>query len=332
MTDLAGLLGNAPPGQTALGALRARSGYYDQSVPPSLLVPPAARLPEVTNVVPPNGPEAGGTPITVSGRNFSGATDCTVGGVTLVNMVVSGNTIRGETAAGTGDAAVQVTTPAGTGGGRSFVYMPPALQSVDPQTGSELGGYRVTVWGDQHTDLTGATDVTFGGVSGTIEAVNGRDINVLTPAGTGQVDVIVVGTTAHGDVGPDGVQYSYTPPPPPVADTITPATGPTAGGTVCAIYGSGFTGATGVNFGAVAGTAFSVVDANSIAVTSPASAAGVVDVTVLHPLGDAVLTEGWEWADPLAQSASAQPERIQPGNRPRRRSASGNGPPRPPAA
>ena len=46
------------------------------------------------------------------------------------------------------------------------------------------------------------------------------------------------------------------------------------------ITGTGFLGATGVNFGTDAGTNFTVVSATEITVTSPAHAAGSVDVTV----------------------------------------------------
>jgi len=69
---------------------------------------------------------------------------------------------------------------------------------------------------------------------------------------------------------------------------VSPATGGVAGGTVVTITGIGLTGATGVQFGGVAGTAFSVVSDSEVIVTAPAHAAGVVDVTVLHPAGNVV--------------------------------------------
>lgn len=51
------------------------------------------------------------------------------------------------------------------------------------------------------------------------------------------------------------------------------------------ITGCGFTGATAVNFGATAATAFTVNTDASISATSPAHAAGTVDVTVTTPSG-----------------------------------------------
>jgi hypothetical protein len=65
---------------------------------------------------------------------------------------------------------------------------------------------------------------------------------------------------------------------------VSPSSGPAAGGTTVTISGSGFTGATVVDFGSVAATIGSV-SATSISVTAPASAGGTVNVTVTASLG-----------------------------------------------
>jgi hypothetical protein len=72
---------------------------------------------------------------------------------------------------------------------------------------------------------------------------------------------------------------------PPSVASVSPATGLAAGGTAVTISGNGFTGATNVTFGGTAGTARVVVNANTITVTSPAHAVGVVDVVVTTPKG-----------------------------------------------
>ena len=57
------------------------------------------------------------------------------------------------------------------------------------------------------------------------------------------------------------------------------------------ITGIGFTGATAVDFGGVAGTDVTAIDGSHIKVTSPAQSAGTVDVTVTTPFGtSAVVT------------------------------------------
>ena len=71
----------------------------------------------------------------------------------------------------------------------------------------------------------------------------------------------------------------------PVVTAITPAIGPTDGGTSVTITGSGFTGATAVHFGAAAATAYTFGSDTSITATSPAAADGTVgDVTVTTPI------------------------------------------------
>ena len=85
-------------------------------------------------------------------------------------------------------------------------------------------------------------------------------------------------------------------PMPPYITSIAPATGPAAGGTATVITGVGLTGATAVNFASDPGVAFSVVDDSTINVTTPAHAAGAVDVTVVTPSGNAVLTGGFTYS------------------------------------
>lgn len=65
-----------------------------------------------------------------------------------------------------------------------------------------------------------------------------------------------------------------------------------AGGKVTLIIGQNFTGATGVTFGGTAGTAFSVIDDETVQVTTPAKAAGTYDLVVQHPDGNATRTNG----------------------------------------
>lgn len=65
-----------------------------------------------------------------------------------------------------------------------------------------------------------------------------------------------------------------------------------AGGEVVLIDGDNLTGATSVTFGGTAGTAFSVLNDNTIQVTTPAKAAGSYDVVVVKGAGNGTLTAG----------------------------------------
>lgn len=71
----------------------------------------------------------------------------------------------------------------------------------------------------------------------------------------------------------------------PVVTSINPTVGPTAGGTLVTISGSGFTGVLGVTFGGTASLSVGFVDDSTLTALSPAQAAGTVDVLVTTPLG-----------------------------------------------
>jgi hypothetical protein len=65
-----------------------------------------------------------------------------------------------------------------------------------------------------------------------------------------------------------------------LVSSISPSTGPIAGGTTVTINGVGFTGVSSVKFGATNATAFAFVSDNQVTAVSPAHVAGPVDITV----------------------------------------------------
>jgi hypothetical protein len=77
--------------------------------------------------------------------------------------------------------------------------------------------------------------------------------------------------------------------------SLTPPWGISAGGSRVTVAGDGFNGVTAVTFGGVAGTSLTVVDDQTIEVTTPVGAAGDADVVVGHVLGTATRTDGWRW-------------------------------------
>ena len=70
----------------------------------------------------------------------------------------------------------------------------------------------------------------------------------------------------------------------PTVTGINPSSGPAAGDTLVTITGTGFTGATVVDFGTTAATNVTVVNNTTITADSPPGT-GVVDVTVTTPVG-----------------------------------------------
>ncbi|MFT4279352.1 MAG: IPT/TIG domain-containing protein [Rhodopseudomonas sp.] len=238
--------------------------------------------PTISAITPNSGPAAGGTSVTITGTNLSGVTAVTVGGATATLGTNTATSIVITTPAGTAGARDVVVTTAGgaatsTGG---FTYIAAAtVTAITPAVGPTSGGTFVTISG---TNLTGATAVTIGGAAATgVTVVNATTITATTPAhAAGTVDVVV---TTPGGTGTGTGLYSYVSS--PTVSSISPASGPSAGGTSVTITGSNFTGATAVSFGGAAATAFSVTSATTITATTPAHGAGAVDVTVTTPSG-----------------------------------------------
>jgi hypothetical protein len=89
-------------------------------------VPP----PTITEISPANGPEAGGTAISVSGTDLTGATGVKFGATNATSFTVnSDNSLTAVSPGGTGTVDVSVTTPNGTspnGAPDRFTYQPPA--------------------------------------------------------------------------------------------------------------------------------------------------------------------------------------------------------------
>ena len=119
---------------------------------------------------------------------------------------------------------------------------------------------------------TAATNVT---------VVSNTEITADSPAGTGVVDVTV--TTPGGKSATSSADH-FTYIAAPAVTGLSPSSGPAAGGTLVTITGTGFTGATAVDFGTTAATNFTVVSSTEITADSPAGT-GVVDVTVTTPGG-----------------------------------------------
>jgi hypothetical protein len=72
---------------------------------------------------------------------------------------------------------------------------------------------------------------------------------------------------------------------PPVVSGLSPASGPETGGQAVTISGDHLTGASAVSFGDKAATSVSVISNTRVAVVTPASVSGDVNVTVTTPAG-----------------------------------------------
>jgi alpha-tubulin suppressor-like RCC1 family protein len=155
--------------------------------------------PTVTGVEPSHGPAAGGTSVTITGTNFTGASAVKFGSANATSFTVkSEGSITAVSPVGTGTVDVTVTTPSGTSATSSadrFTYGP-TVSKVEPNHGSPSGGTTVTITG---TGFTGATAVKFGASNATKVTVSSATSITAVSAkamGAGTVNVIVM--TAAG--------------------------------------------------------------------------------------------------------------------------------------
>jgi outer membrane autotransporter protein len=268
-----------------------------------------APRPTVTSVLPDSGPTRGGTQVTITGTNFTGAPEVRFGGSLATNVVVvNATTITAITPAhATGTVNVRVTTPGGSGTGVSlftYVTRAPTVISVAPPTGPTAGGTAVAIRG---TNLTGATAVAFGGRPATnVVVVSPTVITAVTPAhAAGPVDVTV---TTPGGTATGASLFTYERPDPTVI-SVSPHSGTTEGGTAVTITGRNLTGATAVRFGGTPVTSFTVVDRTTITATTPPHAAGGVNVQVTTPGGTATGFSLYTYVAPRPDVLSVSPDR-----------------------
>jgi hypothetical protein len=249
-----------------------------------------AAAPTVTNVNPGHGPAAGGTSVTISGSDFSGATevDFGVGNPATDFTVVSDSSITATAPAGTGGGTVDVTVtadgtsdPGGNENNYSYDVPRPTITALNPTHGPAAGGNQVTISG---TNLIGTTGVDFGGVGATnVNVVNSSTVTATAPGHTGNAMVNVHVTTPGGTSSGGGNDYFYDP---PSVAGLTPNHGPGGGGYLDTIVGTEYSGATAVRFGSANSSSVNVINDSTITVNAPSGAAGsTVDVTVVTPNG-----------------------------------------------
>ncbi|HYM74470.1 MAG TPA: IPT/TIG domain-containing protein [Candidatus Dormibacteraeota bacterium] len=247
----------------------------------------AVPAPTVTSIAPGTGTAAGGTAVVITGTDFAAASSVSFGTATAAFSIDSNTQITAASPAGTGTVDVVVTTPSGasaTSAADQFIFQAaaaPTVTAISPTTGAAAGGDTVIITG---TGFTGATAVGFGVTGSTNVTVNSdTQITAISPPGTGTVDVTV--TTPAGTSATSAADiFAYAAAGAPIVTGINPNTGAGVGGDPVTITGSGFTGATAVNFGGNAATGVTVNSDTQITATSPAGG-GTVDVTVTTPAG-----------------------------------------------
>ncbi len=236
--------------------------------------------PTVTAVNPNAGPLGGGTIVTITGTGFATESTVAFGVTAATNVTVNSLTsITATSPAGTGTVDVTVTTPEGTSStspSDDFSYLPvPTVTNRNISSGPATGGTSVSIVGTGF--VAGESTVDFGSNAATGVVVNSdTSITATSPAGSGTVHITV---TTPGGTSATSTNDEYTYVPAPTVTSVSPTSGPAAGGTTVTITGSNFGIAPTVKFGNTTASGVSTNSPTSISATSPAGS-GTVDITV----------------------------------------------------
>ncbi len=257
---------------------------------------------EIDSVTPAAGPTAGGTQATIRGRGFAegmsvsfGNADATVQSVgaegTEANVTIPSN------AAGLVDVGVQLSDGGADLLADGFYYRTDPdefhLAAVHPRFGPAGGGEEVRLIG-AGLDAAGVS-IAFGGTSASVvRSGPGYAVVDLPSHAAGLVDVVASDGSGTSSTLDDGFEYLEA-----VEITgVSPAEGPAGGGTSVTIEGSGFEGATSVDFGGMSAQ-FSVDSDTQITATTPTRAPGTVDVSVERDRMSATLEEAFTFHEDL---------------------------------
>jgi uncharacterized repeat protein (TIGR01451 family) len=247
--------------------------------------------PSITSISPTSGPLGGGQTVTVNGTDFTGATAVRFGSTpgTSVNVISPSKLTVVSPAHAAGVVPVRVTTPEGTSpvvpADRYTYAAAPTVTSVSPTSGPLAGGQTVTVRG---TGFTGATVVKFAATPGTsLVVASATRLTVVSPAHAAGMVHIRVTTPAGTSAAVVADHYTFAAA--PTITSISPKSGPVAGGQTVTVNGTDFTGVTAVRFGTTPGTSVSVISATQLTVVSPAHAAGHVPIRVVTRSGTSPL-------------------------------------------
>ena len=239
-------------------------------------------------ISPNQGSTGGGTAVTITGTNLSGASAVHFGTKPATITANTPTSVSVTAPSGSGTVGVTVTTPGGTSNPVSFFYVgAPFKSSLSPVSGVTAGGGTVTITG---TGLSTATAVHFGAVTAVPTVTSDGQLTVVAPAGAAAGPVGVSVTTAGGTN--NGLTYTYVDA--PTLGTPVPAAGPTSGGTVVTIPGTSFTTAQSVTFDGVPAP-FTVINDTTISAVTPPGTAGAVDVTVTTTAGSATGTGAYTY-------------------------------------
>jgi IPT/TIG domain/Fibronectin type III domain len=248
--------------------------------------------PTYASVSPTSGPTTGGTVVTVTGTGFVSGATVRFGAANATSVTfVSSTQLRATTPPYTaGLTSVQIVNPGGLSAtrGNAFTYYTasgtqPTISGVSPSSGPTGGGTVITIAGSNF--VSGAT-VRVGGTSATgVTRVSSTQLRATTPPGT-------VGLKAVQVVNPGGLSatrsnaFTYTSSgAQPTYGSVSPTWGPTSGGTLITVTGTGFVSGATVRIGAANATSVTFVSSTQLRARTPPGPVGQTSVQIINPGG-----------------------------------------------
>lgn len=184
------------------------------------------------------------------------------------------------------------------------ILPPPTLTitQINPTSGPTTGGTSVMITG---SGFAASITAKFDGISATqVSRIDSRTLIAVTPPHIeATVDVQVANSPSETATLPQAFTYVSTPPanPAPTITSINPNSGPTSGGTAVTITGTHFLANPRVRLGGLLAYNIIRVSDTTITATTPAHAAGAVDVMVLNTDNQsALLPNGYTYIAPPA--------------------------------
>ncbi|MBC8232476.1 IPT/TIG domain-containing protein [bacterium] len=291
-------------------------------------------FPNITGISPLSGKLAGGTEITITGKNFiqtipgeEKKLTVTIGGTVAESVFFSSNQkllVTTPARPEPGEFEVIVINPDGQQDKGTFTYNPlPIITNISPSSGKLVGGTQITITGDNFRgEIQGVEEkltITIGGIEAQdVQFISSNQLTATTPARNepGAVEVIINN--------PDGQQArgTFTYNAIPVITSISPPSGKLAGGTIITITGTGFIqGIPGVEakltvmigdvevpitFDSQISEQTQLISANRLTVITPKrNQPGKVDVIVTNPDGQEA--KGTYTYNPLLTITSISP-------------------------
>jgi hypothetical protein len=239
-----------------------------------------AGAPSLAGMSTTTGASSGGDTVTLSGLGLSFATQVSFGAVPSPSFTVnSDQQISAVTPPGCGTVPVSVATAGGVSQSLPFAYSgaAPSVSALSPTSGPTSGNSAVVIAG---SGLLCATGVKVGGLDASSFHVDSdAQITAIVPSEVqGIVDVVV--TTLTGS-SPTGSSDHYVYDRVPVISSLSPDSGPVAGGNTVTVNGQNFDSSMAVSFGGTPATSLTVTSSTSaLAVAPPSAVGGPVEVVV----------------------------------------------------